>query len=425
MRRVAPLSVFWFLYFGGLGIFFPYYALYLHEDAGLDGTQVGIVLSVLPLIGIVAQPFWGHVADRSGARSRVLVVVTAAAAVGYAALTLARGFTGFIVLTAVLAVFATAVIPVSLSVTFAALRGAGPHAFGLVRVWGTIGYLAGVAGYPFALHRFAPAPGGGEPGLQSMFLASAVLVGAAALLGPWLPRHGGVALRASRGHWRALLREPPMLRLLCFTLGGYVFLQGPTQIFPIFVRAHGGDVATVGRMWVVMLLLEIPLVTLSGAGLQRLGARGLLAAGVLAGGLRWTVCALSDDLTVIYVVQLLHGVTVTGLLLGGPLYLELIVPESLRSTGQGLLAMVSVGVGGIVSNAAAGWLLEHGGANAPFLIGGLGAIALGCAVTYILPPPVSPRSLASHGLPGSAAAGTLGESRLEGGDAALPFGDMR
>ena len=56
---------------------------------------------------------------------------------------------------------------------------------------------------------------------------------------------------------------------------------------------------------------------------------------------------------------------------------------------------VGVGVGGIVSNAASGWLLDHGGVNAPLLVGGLGAIALGCAVTRILPPPESPRAAAS------------------------------
>jgi PPP family 3-phenylpropionic acid transporter len=160
-------------------------------------------------------------------------------------------------------------------------------------------------------------------------------------------------------------------------------------MFAIFVRAHGGDLGTIGRMWVVMLLLEIPLVALSGAGLARLGARGLLALGVVAGGVRWTACALSDDLGVIYAAQLLHGVVVAGLLLGGPLYVEGVVPERLRSTAQGLLAMVGVGVGGIVSNAASGWLLERGGADAPFLVGGLGAIALGAAVGAILPAPES------------------------------------
>ena len=35
------------------------------------------------------------------------------------------------------------------------------------------------------------------------------------------------------------------------------------------------------QMWVLMLIPEIPLVALSGAGLRRLGARGLLALGVI------------------------------------------------------------------------------------------------------------------------------------------------
>ena len=77
------------------------------------------------------------------------------------------------------------------------------------------------------------------------------------------------------------------------------------------------------------------------------------------------------------------------------------------------------------SKTRAGWLLEHGGPNAPFLIGGLGALALGCAVTRILPPPVSPHVAASRTPPGSAPAGTLGESQMERGGAALPFGDTR
>ncbi|MEE9185938.1 MAG: MFS transporter, partial [Candidatus Binatia bacterium] len=71
MRRTFPLALFWFIYMGALGIFFPYYSLYLRENAGLSGSQVGLVLAIIPLVGIVAQPFWGQVADRTGERSRV------------------------------------------------------------------------------------------------------------------------------------------------------------------------------------------------------------------------------------------------------------------------------------------------------------------------------------------------------------------
>jgi len=74
------------------------------------------------------------------------------------------------------------------------------------------------------------------------------------------------------------------------------------------------------------------------------------------------------------------------LLLGGPLYLEEVVPESLRSTAQSLLSTLGVGIGGMLSNAIGGWLIDAYGINLPFLAGGLGGIALACAVPWLLPP---------------------------------------
>jgi PPP family 3-phenylpropionic acid transporter len=395
MPPIVSLSLFWFCYFAGLGIFFPYYGLYLHENAGLTGTQVGIVLAAVPLVGSMSQMVWGQIADRTGARTLVLAVVALGSAAGYAPLGAADGFPMLVALTALLSLFAMAVVPVATSVSLAALRDAGPHAFGFVRVWGTIGFLLLVVGFPPALRRVQDAwglrraPGGpSQPGLELMFGATAALVlGAAVVAFFALPRGGGVGLRAHHGDWRQMLRQRAVVRLALVTFAAYLCLQGPMGLFPVYVRAIGGDIDTVGRMWVVMLLLEIPLVLLSGAGLMRLGPRGLLVVGIAAAAVRWIVCGLSQDLRVIYPIQLLHGVTVVGLLLGAPLYLEAVAPERLRSTGQTALAMVGVGFGGTASNAAAGWLLEHAGANAPYLAGGIAASLLACAVFWILPRP--------------------------------------
>jgi MFS family permease len=86
----------------------------------------------------------------------------------------------------------------------------------------------------------------------------------------------------------------------------------------------------------------------------------------------------------------LHGVTVAGLVIGAPLYVEAAVPERLRSTGQGALAMVGVSAGGISSNLATGWLLEHMGPDAPYVAGGLGGLALGALLPLLLPAPRRP-----------------------------------
>ncbi len=389
------MGAIWFFCLAGLGLFFPYYSLYLHENAGLNATQVGIVYAALPLAGLLAQPFWGQVADRTGSRSWVLALLAAGAAIGYATLYFCKGFVLLLIGTAVLAFFSTALIPACVAVTLALTKDAGRHAFGLTRTWGTIGFLALVILFPPVLHysqslRGLVATEGGpsEPGLKIMFLGAGLMVLICALIARRLPQTDALTVRAPRGDWRRLLHHRPFVRLLIFALFAYFFLQGPMGLFPLFVRSHGGSLDSISRMWIPMLIVEIPVIALLGETVARIGARGLLATGVIAGGLRWLVCGLSSNLDWIFAVQILHGITVAGLLLGGPLYVDAVVPERLRSTGQGMLAMVGISLGGISSYLSAGWLFENAGANAPYLAGGIGALILGCAIPLLIPPAV-------------------------------------
>jgi PPP family 3-phenylpropionic acid transporter len=392
VRAAVVLSLYWFTALGGLGIFFPFYSLYLSENAGLTGSQVGLVMATMPLVGMLAQPFWGQVADRTGARRRVLSVLGFGAAAGYALLYLSRGFHPLLAGTAALALFSNSLLPMGVSVSLASLRHLGPHAFGIARAWGTVGFLVTVVAFPKLLdwvqasQRLTTATAGSsEPGLELILPCTSVCVLAAAIVSLVIPSEQAFSVPAAKGDWRLLLRHPPFMRLLLFTFGGYLFLQGPMVLFPIFVRSLGGGIEVVSRMWVCMLLLEIPLIALSGAGLERVGPRGLILIGISAGALRWLVCGLSSSLSLIYAVQVLHGVTVMGLVIGAPLYVDAVVPAQLRSTGQGLLAMVGISLGGILSNLSVGWLFENAGGSAPALFAGVGATALALALPWALP----------------------------------------
>lgn len=392
MWHSIPLTLFWFIYFGSLGIFFPYFSLYLRENAGLSGSELGVILAVSPLVGMIAQPFWGQVADRTGARGRILALLTLGTALGYLALGYVQGFWPIVVAMIVLALVGTAVFPILNSVSFGILRGAGPHAFGHVRVWGTIGFFVLVVGFPMLLnarrasHGLATTTANvSQPGLELMFPVMAALVFVAACVAIFLPKKGAVSLRAARGDWRELLRNRAFVRFLLFALVAHVLMHGPMWLFPLFVRSRGGDMDTIRGMWILMLIVEIPLVFFTGSGLKRVGARGLLAVGVLVGGLRWSLCALIANPYLLFAVQALHGVTVVGLILGSPLYLDAVAPEKLRSTAQGVFSMVSVGIAGIVSNATAGWLVDRGGTDLLYLICGIGSLTLGALALWILP----------------------------------------
>jgi len=392
MWHSIPLTIFWFIYFGSLGIFFPYFSLYLRENAGLSGTELGVILAIPPLVGMIAQPFWGQVADRTGARSGILAWLTLGTAMGYLGLGFTQGFWLIVFATAALALVGTAVFPILNSVSFGILRGAGPHAFGHVRVWGTIGFFVLVVGFPMLLNLRRASVGlaitaatVSQPGLELMFPVMAALVFVAACVAVFLPKKGAVSLHAARGDWRELLRNRAFVRFLLFALIAHFLMHGPMWLFPLFVRSRGGDMDTIRGMWILMLIVEIPLVFFTGSGLKRIGARGLLAVGVLVGGLRWSLCALIANPYLLFAVQALHGVTVVGLILGSPLYLDAVAPEKLRSTAQGVFSMVSVGVAGILSNIAAGWLVDRGGTDLLYLICGIGSLTLGALALWILP----------------------------------------
>lgn len=408
MRRLLTLSLVWFFLMGGMGLIFPFYSLYLRENGGLSGTQTGLVMAIPPLMGIFSQPFWGQLADRTGSRTQLLALLGLCSSIGYLGLLLPNSFAGFVIATAGLAFFSAAIVPTAVSATLGLLREFAEQDFGRVRALGTLGFALSVIGFPPLLNQFQAryeferaSPSVTEPGLQLIFPLAAALILIGAALALSLPRGGTVSLRAKRGDWRALLHHGPFLRLLVFTFFAFLCLQGPMALFPILVRGLGGDLDALSRMWLLMLAVEIPLVAFVGATIARVGLRGVIAMGVLAGALRWLVSGFADSLLVVTLVQALHGVVVWGVILGAPLYVDAVVPEHLRSTGQGLLAMVGASIGGLFSNLCAGFLIDQIGPRAPAQVGGIAALILFCLMFWILPPVVR----SAHSDPASSRAG--------------------
>lgn len=390
-RTRAATCATWFLFFAGMGLFFPYNSLYLRESAGLEPLAMGLVWAVVPLVGVVAQPVWGQVADRTGRRSATVVVLLVGSAAAFCVFPTARGAVGLAAVSALLAAFHHPVGPSLASVTLASLAESGrTRSFGLVRVWGTLGFLVSVTTFPLLLagleaRRGSEAQDAAPLGL--LYPAAAACCLAAAVAARGLPRVGGASVRAAPGEWRLLLARGPYRRLLLVAFGAFLFLHGPMIFFPLRVRAWGGDVATLGWTWALMLSLEVPLVLATPIVLRRLDPRALLVAGLVAGGARWATCGVVHDPVVLQLVQVLHGVVVVGVIVGGQLYVEGAVPRQLRSTGQGLFAMVGAGLGSIVSSGVTGQVVAAWGIRPPYLIGGVGALVLAAAVPVLLPRP--------------------------------------
>lgn len=384
---ITPVAVFWFLYMAGLGVIFPYLSLYFQENVGLTGTQLGLALAMHPLMGIVASPFWGQWADRSGRRRGALFLLASGSALGYFLVPHASSFPVLLLCLAFLSAFAAPAMAVASSLSFAVLGEGGAARFGHVRVWGTVGYLMMILVFPSLLAWMGgdASVAGSTRGLELIFPVAAILCLSAALVLFGVPSSKAISVRAKREDLSALLRQSSFVRLLVLAFFAFGLLAGPIALFPVFVIERGGTIETVSRLWIPMLLLEIPLIYYAGAGLRRVGARGLIAAGIACDGARWLISALAPSLFWIFGIQLLHGVVVVGLIIGMQLYVEGEVPSRLRATGQTILG-TSMSLGAVLSHLWAGAALEHLGANAPYLISGPISIALGIYAWFFLRP---------------------------------------
>jgi PPP family 3-phenylpropionic acid transporter len=379
LRSYLLISLHYFFAFAALGVFFPYFALFLRENVGLTGSQVGVVISIPPLVGLFAQPAFGQLADRTGSRVRVLILLCLGAAAGFAALTHARGLVGTVVATLGLAVFMSPLFPLATSIAFGMLPSSSQ--FGRVRVWGTISYLIVVICAPHLLagardhYGIEVATGGpSEPGFELLFYLAAGCLVAAAFVAAWFPKHAGLMERARHGDLRALLTEPAFVRVLVFATGIQFFIHGPMQLFPLYVRSRGGTMTDISHLWICMVALEVPLIFGSGRLFARLGVRRMMLIASTAQGVRWLVCALVPSLAGVYAIQALHALVVTGLNVGTALYVEQIVPARLRSTAQSTVVMVGMSIGGVLSTTLGGFIVDALGVDALFLAGGLGAL---------------------------------------------------
>jgi MFS family permease len=112
----------------------------------------------------------------------------------------------------------------------------------------------------------------------------------------------------------------------------------------------------------------------------------VIAIGTLAAAVRWTTSGFAEDLRLVHLAQVLHGVTVWGIILGVPFYVDRVVPERLRATAQGMLAMVGISLGSILSNLTAGWLTEAFGPTVPARLAGVASLVLLAALPWVIPP---------------------------------------
>ena len=329
-----------FFFFGGVQL--PFFPVWL-EARGLDASTIGLVIAVPMLVRIVATPIITHQADARQALKATLMIATIVGTLGMTLVGLAPSALA-ILLAYVVAMAACSPV---LSLTDAyALSGLGARgrAYGPVRLWGSVAFIAGNVGAGLILWVIAP---GDLIWLVVGSLVVAVLAAIALRPLDAVPRPAAAERRHSP---LTLLRNPAFVAVALassMVQGSHAFYYGFSTLD---WRAAGFDGVAIGVLWGIGVAAEIVLFAFSGRLPASLQPTTLLLIGGLGALIRWTAMAFDPPMAVLPLLQLLHACSFGAAHLGAMGFLARAVPRDRAATAQGLVATVS----GIVTASATG-----------------------------------------------------------------------
>lgn len=359
---VAPRTIYFFFY-AALAYLVTYLALY-YQSLGLSGLQIGFLSALPPLIGWVAGPFWGALADITHHHKRILLLAITATIIAVLFLASARAFGVLILLVAAYAFFNAPIIPL-VDNSVIELLGGRRQEYGRHRVWGTYGWGLASLASGWVIQRL---------GMPVIFYAFAILMSFGLLAAIRFPvSRAPIAIKFGRNVLQLLSNRQWLLFLaLVAVLGAGMAMIG--NYFSIYLTSLGAPTTWIGVAYTLATISEIPALFYSNRLIRRFGLIGLLVIGGSVFGLRALAFSFAADPWQPLALQLTHGLTFALVLVAGVEYASQLAPPGLGATAQGVFSGVFNGLGYAIGGLLGGILLDEIGVSGMYRVAGVSAL---------------------------------------------------
>ena len=359
--------------YAAIGSMLPYLPLY-YRSLGLNLAEVGSILALGALVGLLASPSWGALSDRLRGSPRVLVAAVATALAGTAVLAASTAPVAVLAGAALLGAGIGGFIPI---IDARALEtvGADRARFGPLRAWGSFSYILAVLASGVLVDRF---------GLRSLFGSLTVALLATAVVALVLRPVGDRPVRAV-----SPLRDAGRLfgprGLGVFLLGAFLTWLGMSAVLtytPIRFTELGAGASIVGLGGAIAAATEVPLMLRFPALAARWGSHRLLIAGSVFTAARAVVATFATDPAVLLAASVFGGLGYAFFAIGGTSYVSEHTPPQLAATAQGIFQGLGNSLAQVTAAAAGGALAAVAGVVGLFAISTLVGI-MAAAILWV------------------------------------------
>ena len=355
LSEANKVRILYFLVFCCTAAWLPIFADYC-KDRGLSGIKTGIILSITPVMMFLVQPFYGMIADRFGYK-KTLLLSSLLASCSYVFYLFEGGFAYLFLVTIFMALFYNTLQPVLDSLSLRLVKKNPAFSYGTLRIAGAAGWaFTGIINGQLI----------DAMNITVIFAVSAISMFLTFLFAFSLPNDhdatpGTGEIAAPEQSFKNVKEVFENKLLLFLLLCVFLISAGTTTIwnfYSTYMKENGASASLVGYGLSLQGLCELPLFYFSARIIARFGIRTTLLITVFAVTLRMLLYSIVRNPYAALPIELLHGVSWSLFWVVCVEYVNILVRETWRVTGQSLLYAAYYGIGAIVGNLWTGYLQD-------------------------------------------------------------------
>ncbi len=368
------LSAFYFFFFAALGVFIPYWPLYL-KSLNFTAVEIGELMAIVMASKILAPYLLGWLSDYLQKRLIIIQISLLLTVVAFAGVLTYQSYWWFVIVMTVFGFFWNASLPLFEALTLDHLSE-NHSRYSQIRLWGSIGFILTVAALPLIIED------SGIALLPLLILGLLIANGLSSLL---VKDKVEKTTENESGNIFKILRQPIVIGLLLACALQSLSHGAYYTFFSIYLEDHGYSHRTIGLMWALGVFAEVMLFIVMHHLFSYFSVFRLFSFALLITSIRWVILALwIDNMAVLFFTQLLHAASF-GLFHATAINLtHQLFPGRLHARGQALYAGISFGLGGALGNLLSGYAWDEIGSTWTFIASGcIAVIATIVAAKYV------------------------------------------
>lgn len=355
----------YFLYFGVMGIFLPYFNLYCYH-LGFSGFQIGALSALRTGATVLFPLFWGALADRFLIRRSIYIGCNFISTGIWTFFLFTVDFGVMLLITMLYGIFYAPIISFLETFTMDVLEGE-KKSYGRIRVWGSISFILIVVMVGKIIDIYSIEI------ILALILAGSVILSAISIRIPDITVEKKKSFKTSG---KALAK----LRVIVFLFCAFLMLVSHGTyygFFSIHLENLGFGNTFIGITWALASIAEILVMLKSDMIFKRFSIEKVLVFSFIVAALRWFTLFFARSPVIILLSQITHAITYGTFHIASILYIDHLTPDDAKTLGQAANNAVTYGLGMMVGFFLNGYLYESMGSFTLFIVSSLIAL-FGC-----------------------------------------------